>query len=121
MGCPWQLETLLSSALSQTQLLCIRNCRARPIFARPNSTTAGGESRRFRLGERMPNNNSQRDLMESGRLFIVSGSAQCNEPNPVSPPDFCCVVTVDSLGEAGELEAILFRPRLHFADEDLAR
>jgi len=69
----------------------------------------------------MSNNNSRREPTDSSRLFIVRGSAQPNEPDPANPPDSFFSATAGSLDEAGEREVILFRPRLHFADEDLAR
>ena len=69
----------------------------------------------------MSNSNSQREVKDSSRLFIVRGSAQPNEPYPANPPDSCFGPTAGSLYQAGGCEAILFRPRLHFADEDLVR
>jgi hypothetical protein len=69
----------------------------------------------------MTNDNSQQGHKEVGQPAAGSCSSLRSEPMPCNPLDLGFAVTAEASGEAGEPEAVLFRPRLHFVDEDLVR
>jgi hypothetical protein len=69
----------------------------------------------------MTTNNSQPGPNQLGRLSAGRRSSPRVVPIRRNPLDSDFDVTAEAAAEADEPEAILFRPRLRFADEDIVR